>query len=84
MEEGFYYDCYYGSKTLGDADKASIEKKVVQVIFNQSQCLSPLNDLVIEMMQVAVERGPSLSCMCWICGIAGMLLSEQHASFMLP
>lgn len=31
VEEGFYYDCYYGSKTLSDADKPHIEKKINEV-----------------------------------------------------
>ena len=31
VEEGFYYDCYYGSKTLSDADKPAIEKKINEV-----------------------------------------------------
>ncbi len=31
IEEGFYYDCYYGSKTLSDADKPAIEKKINEV-----------------------------------------------------
>ena len=31
VEEGFYYDCYYGSKTLSDTDKPHIEKKINEV-----------------------------------------------------
>lgn len=31
VEEGFYYDCYYGSKTLSDAEKPQIEKKINEV-----------------------------------------------------
>lgn len=31
VEEGFYYDCYYGSKTLSDTDKPDIEKKINEV-----------------------------------------------------
>ena len=31
VEEGFYYDCYYGAKTLSEADKPTIEKKIMEV-----------------------------------------------------
>lgn len=28
IEEGFYYDCYLGDKTLTDADKARVQKRI--------------------------------------------------------
>ena len=31
LEEGFYYDCYIGNKTLHDTDKPAIEKKINEV-----------------------------------------------------
>ena len=32
LEEGFYYDCYLGEeRTLGDAEKPILEKKIEQV-----------------------------------------------------
>jgi threonyl-tRNA synthetase len=34
VEEGFYYDCYYGSKTLSETDKPAIEKKINEVRFH--------------------------------------------------
>ena len=30
LEEGFYYDCYMEDRTLTDADKAALEKKIEQ------------------------------------------------------
>ena len=30
LEEGFYYDCYLGERTLTEADKAALEKQVQQ------------------------------------------------------
>lgn len=33
LEEGFYYDCYLGEeRTLGDAEKPILEKKIEQVL----------------------------------------------------
>ena len=31
VEEGFYYDCYMGDRTLTDAEKPIIEKKIADV-----------------------------------------------------
>ena len=31
VEEGFYYDCYMGARTLTDAEKPVLEKKIEQV-----------------------------------------------------
>ena len=31
LEEGFYYDCYLGERTLTEADKAALEKQIQQV-----------------------------------------------------
>ena len=31
LEEGFYYDCYLGERTLTDADKAALEKRIQEV-----------------------------------------------------
>ena len=31
IEEGFYYDCYMGDRTLTDAEKPLIEKKIADV-----------------------------------------------------
>ena len=31
VEEGFYYDCYMGDRTLTDAEKPVLEKKIEQV-----------------------------------------------------
>ena len=31
LEEGFYYDCFLGDKTLGDAEKERIAKRMQQV-----------------------------------------------------
>lgn len=31
LEEGFYYDCYLGERTLTEADKAALEQQVQQV-----------------------------------------------------
>ena len=31
LEEGFYYDCFLGERTLTEADKAALEKQVQQV-----------------------------------------------------
>lgn len=30
VEEGFYYDCYMGDRTLTDAEKPLIEKKIAE------------------------------------------------------
>ncbi len=30
VEEGFYYDCYMGDRTLTDAEKPALEKKIEQ------------------------------------------------------
>ncbi len=32
VEEGFYYDCYMGDRTLTDAEKPLLEKKIEQVL----------------------------------------------------
>lgn len=32
IEEGFYYDCYMGDRTLTDAEKPMLEKKLEQVL----------------------------------------------------
>ena len=32
VEEGFYYDCYMGDRTLTDAEKPVLEKKIEQVL----------------------------------------------------
>jgi hypothetical protein len=32
LEEGFYYDCYLGERTLTDADKGVLEKRVEKII----------------------------------------------------
>ena len=31
LEEGFYYDCYLGERTLTEADKAALEKRIQEV-----------------------------------------------------
>ena len=31
LEEGFYYDCYLGERTLSEADKAALEKRIQEV-----------------------------------------------------
>ncbi len=31
LEEGFYYDCFLGNRTLNDAEKAVITKRMQQV-----------------------------------------------------
>ena len=31
IEDGFYYDCFLGDRTLGDGDKDAINKKIAQV-----------------------------------------------------
>ena len=31
LEEGFYYDCYLGDRTLTDADKDMLQQRVEQV-----------------------------------------------------
>jgi threonyl-tRNA synthetase len=31
LEEGFYYDCYLGDKTLNDAEKARLTSRMQQV-----------------------------------------------------
>lgn len=33
VEEGFYYDCYMGDRTLTDAEKPLIERKIEQASF---------------------------------------------------
>lgn len=43
VEEGFYYDCYYGSKTLSDSDKPTIEKKINEV----GMCGTTYDDAVL-------------------------------------
>lgn len=35
IEEGFYYDCYMGNRTLTDAEKPLLEKKIEQVPLEQ-------------------------------------------------
>ncbi|CAK0779434.1 hypothetical protein CVIRNUC_004773 [Coccomyxa viridis] len=32
LEEGFYYDCFLGERTLTEADKAALEKQVQQIV----------------------------------------------------
>lgn len=32
LDEGFYYDCYMGDRTLSEADKKQIEKRIEQII----------------------------------------------------
>ncbi len=31
IDDGFYYDCFLGDRTLGDADKDAINKKISEV-----------------------------------------------------
>ena len=31
LEEGFYYDCYLGDRTLTEGDKAALEKRIQEV-----------------------------------------------------
>lgn len=31
LEEGFYYDCFLGERTLTEADKAALEKRIQEV-----------------------------------------------------
>jgi threonyl-tRNA synthetase len=33
LEEGFYYDCYLGDKTLSDPEKARLTKRMQQVLW---------------------------------------------------
>lgn len=33
IEEGFYYDCYMGERTLTDAERPILEKKIEQVLW---------------------------------------------------
>ncbi|CAL5218892.1 g631 [Coccomyxa viridis] len=32
LEEGFYYDCYLGERTLSEADKAALEKRIQEIV----------------------------------------------------
>ena len=32
LEEGFYYDCYMGDRTLTEADKALLQQRIEQVL----------------------------------------------------
>ena len=31
IDDGFYYDCFLGDRTLGDSDKDAINKKISEV-----------------------------------------------------
>jgi threonyl-tRNA synthetase len=41
IEEGFYYDCYMGDRTLTDAERPILEKKLEQVL--SLTCLGSLS-----------------------------------------
>lgn len=44
VEEGFYYDCFMGDRTLTDAEKPLIEKKIAQAsscTHNDLTCSGP-------------------------------------------
>lgn len=34
LEEGFYYDCYLGERTLTEADRPVLERRIEQARFN--------------------------------------------------
>lgn len=36
LEEGFYYDCYLGERTLSEADKTALEKRIQEVRARQA------------------------------------------------
>ncbi len=42
IEEGFYYDCYMGDRTLTDAERPILEKKLEQVHSLPCSVPSPL------------------------------------------
>ena len=46
VEEGFYYDCFMGDRTLTDAEKPLIEKKIAQAstcTLDGLACSAPLS-----------------------------------------
>ena len=41
LEEGFYYDCYLGERTLTEADKAALEKRIQEVRLSANLTVLP-------------------------------------------
>ncbi len=40
IDDGFYYDCFLGDRTLGDSDKDALNKKISEVYHGISLALS--------------------------------------------
>ena len=40
IEEGFYYDCYMGDRSLGEHEKERLNKRIAEVRSAYSPCLS--------------------------------------------
>lgn len=86
LEEGFYYDCYMGDKTLTDQDKTRIEKRVESSIKENQKF-----ERIVVTREEALSMFEENKFKVCMASLHGLLCSMQtntsrdaHACYMQP
>ena len=72
VEEGFYYDCYMGDRTLTDAEKPVLEKKIEQVLHHL--CICECYKVCVYMHTFRHMMGCPACLRSWACESSPVLL----------